>query len=287
MRALAIFWAVLLVALAGGAAALAYLGPGAAPVADAPKLPPMRAFARPAPADETHPRIALVVAGVGLNEADSLEAARALPPDVTLAVSPYAAHLATVVPAARAAGHEVLMSVPMEPAGYPLADPGDHALMAGATRAQNRERLDWALGRADGYVGATSVLGDMRGERFSAVADQMEPVAARLAALGLLYIDGRTGAPRLPNLPSRDTDLVIDSNSDPAAFDARLAALEARAQAQGSALGVVGAVRPAITARLASWARGLGARGFTLAPVSAVVDAPARQASGGPAPGKS
>ena len=70
--------------------------------------------------------------------------------------------------------------------------------MANLPPEQNRQRLEWALSRMAGYVGATGALGTTRGERFAALPDQMNPVLTELAKRGLLYVDSRPGASPLP-----------------------------------------------------------------------------------------
>ncbi|HST75312.1 MAG TPA: divergent polysaccharide deacetylase family protein, partial [Acetobacteraceae bacterium] len=173
----------------------------------------------------------------------------------------------------RAAGHEFLISLPMEPQGYPLNDAGDHALLTAVTPELNRSRLDWALSRITGYVGATGALGLLRGERFAG-SPQMAPVLADLNDRGLLYVDGRPGRPPVPSAWSRGVDLVIDEPAVRTEIEAKLAALEQIARDKGSALGLAGATRPITVDRLAAWTNGLAARGFALAPVSAIVVAP-------------
>jgi uncharacterized protein len=127
------------------------------------------------------PRIAILIAGVGLDETASENALRTLPAAVTLAVSPYARTPDAVVAVARQTGHEYLASIPMEPQGYALNDPGNRALLSSAPPADNARLLDWVLSHLAAYVGATGALGDMRGERFAQVEDQMVPVLATLA----------------------------------------------------------------------------------------------------------
>ena len=53
---------------------------------------------------------------------------------------------------ARAAGHEVLMSLAMEPIEYPRIDPGPHTLLVALEAKQNLERTQWVLSRVGGYV---------------------------------------------------------------------------------------------------------------------------------------
>lgn len=229
------------------------------------------------PATKT-PRIGLVLAGIGPDAAASTAAIQALPAAVTLAVSPYATPDA-VLEAARQAGHEFLLSLPMEPQGYPQNDPGVQALLTSASPAENGRRLAWALTRVAGYVGVTGAFGEMHGERFAGVADQMDPVLAELARRGLLYVDARPGATRLPLVWSCDIDLVVDDPPAADAIDTQLAELEKRAHDTGLAIGLVSAPRPVTLARLKAWSGNLPARGAVLAPVSALVARPPAKAA--------
>ncbi len=235
---------------------------------------PMAVYARGFQPASDSPRVGLLVAGLGLNAADSEDAVRTLPGAVTLAVSPYAATPAKLLDLARAAGHELLISVPMEPQNYPSDDPGPRALLTGASDAQNQRRLDWALTRIEGYVGATGALGTLRGERFAGSAAQMAPVLQAIGARGLLYVDPRPGAGGSAGVWGRSVDIVIDDPASRPEIGAKLAQLEQIAREHGSALGLVGAVRPVTMDSVTAWANGLAARGFTLAPVSALAQPP-------------
>ncbi len=221
------------------------------------------------------PRVGLVLAGVGLNQALSEAAIHALPGGVTLAFSPYAANPARLLSAARAAEHEYLLSVPMEPQGFPLNDPGRQALMTSLSPEQNRARLEWVLSRITGYVGVIGAEGSLRGERFASLPEEMQPVLTEFAQRGLLYVDPRPGAAPQPLVWSRSVDLVIDEPPAAADIDEKLAKLAELAKSKGSALGFAGTVRPVTTQRMATWANGLAAYGLALAPVSALVQMPA------------
>jgi polysaccharide deacetylase 2 family uncharacterized protein YibQ len=235
---------------------------------------PMQVYAAGFDQSTRRPRVGLLLAGVGLNQADSNAAVRTLPGGVTLAISPYAANPAKLLAAARLAEHEYLLSLPMEPQGFPLNDPGAQAMIANLPPEQNYERLEWAMSRIAGYVGATSALGTTRGERFAALPDQMNPVLTELAKRGLLYVDARPGAVALPYVWGRSIDMVIDDPATPADIDDKLARLSKLARDKGSALGLASAVRPATVNRIAAWANGLAADGLALAPVSALVKPP-------------
>ena len=226
------------------------------------------------------PRVGLLLAGIGLNEAESDAAIRALPGAVSLAVSPYAANVTKLLATARTAGHEFLISVPLEPAGFPLNDPGPHALLTDKSTTENLRNLYWALSRVDGFVGATGAIGTMRGERLAAMADQMDMVLSELAGRGLLYIDPREERAPVARAWGRHVELVIDDPADREVadrgmIDARLAALEQMAKDTGSALGMVMRPTPVAVARIAAWSNGLADRGLALAPVSALAMPPA------------
>jgi polysaccharide deacetylase 2 family uncharacterized protein YibQ len=240
---------------------------------------PMQVYAAGFDSSTRRPRVGLLIAGVGLNQADSQASVRALPGGVTFAISPYAQNLAKLLPGARLAEHEYLVSIPLEPQRYPPNDSGPQPLMTNLGSEQNLARLQWALSRIAGYVGATAALGSLRGERFASLPDQINPVLVELTKRGLLYIDPRPGTPPLPLVWSRTVDLVIDEPPTAANIDDKLARLARLARGRGSALGLATVVRPVTTERIAAWANGLAADGLALAPVSALVQPPA----GGPA----
>jgi polysaccharide deacetylase 2 family uncharacterized protein YibQ len=241
----------------------------------------MRVYAAGFDHSSRRPRVGLLLAGIGMNEAESDAAIRALPGAISLAVSPYAAaNLTKLLATARATGHEYLIAIPLEPAGFPLNDPGPHTLLTSAPAPMNARNLYWALSRIDGYIGATGVIGTMRGERLAAMTDQMEAVLSELADRGLLYIDPREGHGAVAKTWGRHVDLVIDDPADQSAadrtmIDAKLDALEQQARDTGSALGLVMRPTPVAVARIAAWSNGLADRGLALAPVSALTMPPA------------
>jgi len=235
---------------------------------------PMQVYAAGFDHSSRRPRIGIVIAGIGLDGANSRTAIRDLPRGVTLALSPYAQHPQKLLELARFAEHEYLLSLPMEPQSFPLNDPGPHALMTRSPAAENLKRLSWLLSRIQGYVGVTSALGtSLQGERFAAVPEQMMPVLQQVAKHGLLYVDARPGQAPLPYVWNRDVDLVLDQPVT--GIEGKLAALERIAHDKGSALGLALEPRPVTVQRITAWANGLLDRGFILAPVSALVAPPA------------
>jgi polysaccharide deacetylase 2 family uncharacterized protein YibQ len=235
-------------------------------------------YARPFDQADRRPRIGILVAGLGISESATEQVIQRLPGAVTLAFSPYGLRLAEFAAQARADGHEVLVGIPMEPVGFPLNDPGPYALLTSLPWGDNNTRLIWVLSRFPGYVGATNVLGPtLRGERFSASPESMRPFLEVLRSRGLMFIEARLGEAAPQGLPARGVDVLIDERPMRAEIDQRLADLERIARERGAALGLSGASPLAID-RLAAWTAGVEARGFVLAPASALASPQGRQA---------
>ncbi len=232
----------------------------------------MRVYARPFDASDKRPRVAMLVTGFGLSDADSRSAIAALPPAVSIGVSPYSHDPDPLLAATRARGHEYFVTLPMESQGYPLNNSGVHALMTGVDPGDNDRNLEWVLSRMQGEVGLTGASDGLRGERFAAAPGAIGPVVKQLADRGLMYVDPRPGVtPGQPSLagPVVTVTVVVDDAPDAADIDAQLQELERRARDGDRVVGLAGRVRPVTIERIADWARGLDGRGMTLVPVSA------------------
>jgi len=235
----------------------------------------IRAYAGQFDRQDTRPRIGIVVADIGISNTQTEDAIRRLPPAVTLAISPYAPRAAQVAERLRAKGVESLVGLPMEPAGYPLNDPGNRALLTGRSGPENMANLEWVLARFPGYVGVIGVVGGMRGERFAAMEQSYHALQESLRNRGLLYLDARPGVNAPLRAWGRSVDLILDEPATRAEIEKRLGELEAIAKARGSALGLAHAPTPVVVDRLAAWAAGLERRGVVLTPVTALIRRPA------------
>jgi polysaccharide deacetylase 2 family uncharacterized protein YibQ len=247
---------------------------GAIPRMSNTGLTPFAAYRRPSSVGaETGPRIALIVTGLGINEQGSLDAIDTLPGEVTLAFAPYGRSLENTVASARAAGHEVMLEVPMEPFDYPQNDPGPHTILTGETPRANLDKLFWLMARFGGYFG---VINNM-GARFTASAVDMAPVLEELGARGLGYIDdggsNRSVAAQLAGtnkVPFARANVMVDANPARTSILTALASLEAQAMESGSAIGIVSALPISVQA-VSEWARELDAKGIALVPASALM----------------
>lgn len=232
-----------------------------------------RVYARPFDSNDTRPRIAVIIIGLGRSGAATEAAIQRLPGPITLGFAPYANGLPQWIALARAAGHEVLLDVPMEPVNFPDDDPGPHALMTSLTEKENQVRLHWLLGRVTGYVGVVNRMGS----RFTTSENHVRPVLKELEQRGLLFVDSRSSlrsiAARMASevgLPNTVNNRFIDAEASRDAIDSRLGEIERIARSTGHAVGI-GSAFPVTMDRLVHWAQTLDAKGLTLAPVSALV----------------
>ena len=187
-------------------------------------------------------------------------------------MAPYGADVERDAARARDAGHEIWLQAPMEALGGG-ANPGPHTLSTTASESENRESLQWLMGRFTGYVGVTNYLGG----KFTSDSKAFSPVLSELASRGLDYLDDGSSprslakdiAPSL-NLPETGADIVLDAAPSAEAIDAALAKLVALARRQGGAVGVATGL-PISIERIARFATALEGRGVSLVPASALI----------------
>ncbi len=239
---------------------------------------PWQAYAKPVPKKillSPRPKVAIVIGGLGLNRELTQRAVNELPGVVTLAYAPYGKGLQRQIDAARRAGHEVMLQVPMEPWGYPAISPGPRTLLVSAGVGAVRTNLRWFMARATGYTGLVSYAG----QRFLSEGTALSPVLHEVKRRGLIFLDD-SGSEKslLPSLaavigmPAVRTDLRIDAERDPLAIQAALTRLEQEARRKGFAIGS-GSAFPETIAALREWLASLkGARdGAVVVPLSAVI----------------
>ena len=148
------------------------------------------------------PVVAIVVGGLGVGAAKTVDAILRLPAAVTLAFTPYGSDPAKLVERARAQHHEILLQIPMEPYDYPDNDPGPQTLLTTLAPEQNIDRLYWHLSRFQGYAGIANFMG----ARFVATDTAMAPIVKEAAKRGLGYFDdgsARSYRPLADSVPGR------------------------------------------------------------------------------------
>lgn len=234
--------------------------------------PPWRTHAVPVAAAEGRPMVAIVLDDIGVNRRNA-RAVIGLPAPLTLSFMTYAEDLPAMTEAAREAGHELMLHVPMQPLS-PLIDPGPNVLTDSLPATELTQRLVWGLERFEGYVGINNHMGS----RFTASPEGMAVVMGELKARGLLFLDSRTArnsvAARMAGragVPFAERDIFLDNEPDDRmSIDRQLALLEETARKRGYAVGI-GHPHPATRAALRDWIPQMRKRGYILVPLSAVV----------------
>jgi len=233
---------------------------------------PRRVYAKPFDIADKRPRVAIVISGLGLSAAATESAIQGLPGSVTLAFAPYSARLNEWIRLARAAGHEVLINVPMEPTNYPAYDPGPQTLLTSLNAEGNLDRLLWSLSRGTGYVGVVDFLGS----RFTTSRKHMLPILRALNERGLLYLDSGSSPRSVSAVVASDVNmtwamatLTLDQRASRTEIDRKFSKLEQRAKRDKRAIGIASPY-PVSLERVAAWVRQLEARGIAIAPISAL-----------------
>jgi polysaccharide deacetylase 2 family uncharacterized protein YibQ len=247
---------------------------GQLPIIGADGREPWKVYARPSSSLENRPRIAVVVLNLGLS-VETTEAAIALPGPVTLAFSPYAPRLDEWIAEARAAGHEVMIGLPMEPRDFPRSDAGLLSLRTTEPEEENMQNLHRVMSAAGGYIGLVNFLGS----GFTANRAAVRPVMEDLANRGLVYFDTLENATSVApeeaeraGTPHATADLVVDQGLSRSALLAQLSRVELLAKNRETA---VVAVRPypMLLNRMRDWTRGLAGKDLVLTPLSGVITA--------------
>lgn len=225
-----------------------------------------RAVLRRRAAASAPKRVAILMLEIGLDEAASARAL-AFPQPLTLVVSAYADPRRGWYRAARWAGHDTLLELPTRPLRFPLDDAGPLALVP---ESPSPAAVEGLLARGIGYPGVAADAG-----AFAVDPARFAPVAAILADRGLALVELGSAALaavcREQGLPRLHAGQPIDADPSSEAIDAALAALEAKAAEEGSAIGF-GRPSPSTIDRLARWASGLAARGTALVGVGELLE---------------
>jgi polysaccharide deacetylase 2 family uncharacterized protein YibQ len=219
---------------------------------------------------EKMPVVAIVIGGLGVGAAKTVDAIMKLPPAVTLAFTPYGTDPGKLAERARAQRHEILLQIPMEPYDYPDNDPGPQTLLTSLGPEQNLDRLYWHLSRLQGYAGIANFMG----ARFIASDAVMQPIVREAAKRGLGFFDDGA-APRsvasvlagIQAMPFAKADVTIDAVPTAGEIDRALAKLESLARERGFAVGTASAL-PISIDRIAAWVKTLDAHGIMLVPLT-------------------
>lgn len=234
------------------------------------RFKPMALNAIPSDAPEDWPAVAIVIDDMGLDRNRGAQIV-ALPGPLTLSYLTYARDLIEQADTARAAGHEVMAHIPMEPEGN--ADPGPGVITTEATASEIRARMDAQLNSWSGYVGINNHMGS----ELTANRAAMDVVMAELQRRGLIWLDSRTGpntvgevAAAAIGVPYLGRDFFLDNEDDRAAITGQLQKVEALALTRGLAI-AIGHPRDNTIQALQSWLPALEEKGIALIPITEAI----------------
>ena len=220
-------------------------------------------------ADE-RPVIAIVIDDMGLNRSNT-RAFNDLPAPLTLSFLPYAGKIEAQTDAARKAGHELMVHLPMEPLGS--AWPGPEALITSLSHDEFVERLETNLDRIKDYVGVNNHMGS----RLTADRGRMDLVMRELRKRDVLFLDSKTNSSSVASemasrngVPNTTRDVFLDHVIDIDKIRDQMDLIERIAHRTGSAV-AIGHPHTATIEALKDWLPTLTERGFALAPLSAVI----------------
>ncbi len=227
--------------------------------------------AAPVPANLDGPLIAIVIDDAGLNLAETQRAVR-LPGPVTLAYMAYAERLPEQVAAARKAGHEILLHVPMETIDDDT-DTGPNALLTGLPLEEFNRRLQWNLDRLEGYVGVNNHMGS----RFTADRAGMRGLMRELRRRGLMFLDSRTTPDSVGSavaeqmgIPNLKRDVFLDNEETRESVARELARAESIAREKGYAI-AIGHPHEWTLDAIESWLPQAAKRGVVIVPVTTIL----------------
>lgn len=225
----------------------------------------------PVPQADSRPMIAIVIDDMGVDRHRSA-AIIDLPPPLTVSFLTYAHDLAHQTALAKAAGHELMVHVAMEPSGKAV-DPGPDVLLTSQNDAELRRRLEQGLDRVPGAIGINNHMGS----RFTEDTRGMGVVLGILKERGLMFLDSRTspktvarGIAQRTGVAVVERNVFLDNQNSEAAVLKRLAEVERLAARRGYAI-AIGHPRDGTLKALAEWLPAARARGVQLVPLSAVV----------------
>ncbi|MEO0411261.1 MAG: divergent polysaccharide deacetylase family protein [Pseudomonadota bacterium] len=229
-------------------------------------LPDIRA--RPA---STHGKVAIIIDDLGHNSRHNRGAMR-LPAQVAFALLPYTRLSKTLAQKASAAGHELIVHVPMQPKNSAM-NAGPHALLTSDDETQLRKTIAWNLEQFDGYYAVNNHMGS----RFTEHEASMRILFEELAARGLSFYDSRTTASSSSvalaaslGVSLAERDVFLDNEQEAVAVDGQLATLEKLARRNGSAI-AIGHPHQVTFEQILAWAETLPDKGLVLVKPSVIM----------------
>lgn len=235
---------------------------------------PFKAYKRPYQ-PQGKPVIAVAIRDFGLSDSVSDKILKALPPEISLLLSPYAKDAKAWGQRARQNGHEFWMTLPIESSGDVQSDPGSKALSSSSSLAHNEDVYEWAKASATefpGYAGYTDV-------HYVSAQTTSKPTFRKIFTQKFGFLELNPVAPEFvetlavaANAPYAKTTTAKAGALGKQHLLELFMGVEKEALNNGYAVLVIEPF-PSVVDELANWASSLPSKNFELAPASAIASA--------------
>ncbi|NKD76540.1 divergent polysaccharide deacetylase family protein [Haematospirillum sp. H1815] len=215
--------------------------------------------------------VAIVIDDMGVDQVRSRRVID-LPGPLTTSFLTFAHDLKHQARSAAAAGHELMMHMPMEPKGK--VSPGPDALLVRMGKEEIASRVHNMLDRMEDYVG----INNHQGSKFTENEAGLKVVMTALKQRRLFFLDSRTSGQSVggriaeeEGVRTIDRDIFLDHENRPGYVEKQLALTEDLAKRRGYAI-AIGHPRDATIGALRRWLPTLSSKGIALVPVSTLID---------------
>jgi uncharacterized protein len=202
------------------------------------------------PVQTGKPRVAIIMDDLG-RDIHLAQQALALEQQLTVAILPNERHASEIATLAHRRGREVMIHIPMEPEGYPTANPGEGALFVSQSEQEIRRRFLTYLDRIPYVVGGNNHMGS----KFTTYPEGMRTVLGIMRQEGLFFVDSRTtgdsvalAEARRMKVPATARDVFLDNDADVEQIVRQIRKLVRLAEKKGSAVGICHPYPETITA---------------------------------------
>ncbi|MFN7972509.1 MAG: divergent polysaccharide deacetylase family protein [Acidobacteriota bacterium] len=219
------------------------------------------------------PAVAIIVDDLG-DHPELIPVALAIHSPLTFAVIPELSASRECAEKLHAAGHQILLHLPMEPLSYPRHDPGP----LGIFRKMKPEEIEALTRRALADVPEAAGVNNHMGSAATRDARVLHIVLGVIRERGLFFVDSRTAASSIAyrvaremRVPSAERHVFLDREDfDPEFTHRQLALLFDTARRDGQAIGI-GHWNPNTLGVLAADVPGLSRAGVTVVPAGDLV----------------
>jgi hypothetical protein len=202
------------------------------------------------------PRLCIVIDDLGEDLRKARILIQTLENKVTLSVLPFSTYTRDIVQLASEHGVDVMLHLPMEPKGYPEANPGPGSLFVAMGMKEIRTMLEKDFRQVPGLVGVNNHMGS----RFTADVRGMDVVLQEVKNRGLFFMDSLTSPEsvardlgRQMGVPVLSRDIFIDNEQREEAILFQLQKAEQLARKVGSVV-AIGHPYPETLSALRTWA---------------------------------